>query len=67
MDEVTHVVMTETQKELLAEIHTQYKRKLVKLINDGVDPLKSRGNLTLHLPYEMLREAFVGEPPVKEG
>jgi hypothetical protein len=67
MDEVTQVVMTETQKELLNEIHTQYKRRVAKLIHDGVDPLKTRGNLTLHIPYEMLREAFVGEPPVKEG
>jgi len=67
MDEVTRLVMTETQRELLNEIHTQYKRRVVKLIGDGVDPQKTRGNLTLHIPYEMLREAFVGEPPVKEG
>jgi hypothetical protein len=67
MDEVTRLVMTETQKELLNEIHTQYKRRVVKLIDEGVDPRQTRGNLTLHIPYEMLREAFAGEPPVKEG
>jgi hypothetical protein len=66
MDDVTQVVMSESQRELLEEVQVQYARKMKQFTEAGGDPSKRKGNLTCHLPWEMCREAFEGEPPSKE-
>ena len=65
-DDATDVVMTETQKELLKEIKDQYERSQEYYRDTGGKPEARKGWLTAHLPFELLREAFKGEPPVKE-
>lgn len=66
-DDATQVVMTETQQELLNEVRTQYERRQEQYKEAGGDPDTRQGNLTCYLPFEMLREAFKGEPPEKES
>jgi hypothetical protein len=64
-DDATYVVMTETQKEMVAEVRSQYEQRRKELATIGVDIDTQKGRMACWMPFEMLREAFKGEPPTK--
>lgn len=65
-DEATKIVMTETERDLLNEVRDQYEKKTQYFKESGGNPSTRTGKMICHIPYEMLREAFEGQPPLKE-